>query len=370
MKEQLESSRKMVSEGVDILLTIFQKVGQQRLFPRTIMTKELGRQKRVFGKDQIMYWFECSRYEDCRINAYPAFLSKAEEYDYENGINLNFLTPNILFIDLDQENFGSRKELDTWLKRTLNHIANVLHNVKPLVLWSGKGYHIIIPVSALEALEQYEDFQPYTNQPSNEFLQFAKDSLSLGKADNQNNPAFKSCLLRVPYTFNSKYSEEEKKVEVKIIYPWNNSQEVPDIDNLLIDFQTFLVNKKLKAGINYKKMKRRNHGIKFIYDATNTISYVEKLLSIQIDNHRKFAISLILAPYFVNVRHLSIEESFNRIGQWVNECAKVKKLEPSVEYFHALIEYSIERARVTGFKPLKLKETLRDKNKQLYEILT
>lgn len=368
-QEQLDLRRKLVSEGVDICLTIFQKVGQQRLFPRTIMTKELGRQKRVFNKDQILYWFERSKYEDSRINAYPAFLSKAEEFDYENGINLNFFTPNILFVDLDQQNFGSRPELDMWLKRTLNRIANKLYDIKPLVLWSGKGYHIIIPVSALEALEQNEDFQLYTNQPSNEFLQFAKDSLSLGKADNQNNPAFKSCLLRVPYTFNSKYSEEEKKAEVKIIYPWNNSQEVPDIDNLLIDFQTFLVDKKLKAGINNKKMKRRNHGIKSIYDATNTISYVEKLLSIQIDNHRKFAISLILAPYFVNVRHLSIEGSFNRIEQWVNDCAKLKRLEPSVEYFDNLIKYSIERAKDTGFRPLKLQGTLQYKNKQLFELL-
>jgi hypothetical protein len=98
-------------------------------------------------------------------------------------------------------------------------------------------------------------------------------------------------------------------------------------------------------------------------ESTNDIRSAYPLRSFKI-------LPLILAPYFVNVQHLSIEESFNRIGQWVNECAKVKKLEPSVEYFHALIEYSIERARVTGFKPLKLKETLRDKNKQLYEILT
>jgi hypothetical protein len=72
-----------------------------------------------------------------RINAYPAFLSKAEVYDYENGINFNLFTPNILFVDLDQENFGFRPELDRWLKRTLNCIANKLYDIKPLILWSG-----------------------------------------------------------------------------------------------------------------------------------------------------------------------------------------------------------------------------------------
>ena len=79
-------------------------------------------------------------------------MSRAEEYDYENGINLNFFTPNILFIDLDQQNFGSRERLDSWLKRILKNIAKVLYDIKPLVLWSGNGYHIIIPVNAPEAL--------------------------------------------------------------------------------------------------------------------------------------------------------------------------------------------------------------------------
>jgi hypothetical protein len=375
-QKHLDLRSKLISEGVDILFTVFQKVGQQRPFPRTIMTKELSRQKRVVNKEQIMYWFERSKYEDCRINAYPTFLSKAEEYDYGNGINLNFFTPNILFIDLDKQNFGSRQELDTWLKRILNHIKNVLYDIKPLVLWSGNGYHMIVPVSAPEALEQYEDFQLYTNQPSNEFLQFAKDSLSLGKADSKNNPSFKSCLLRVPYTFNSKCIYEHTDPEVKIVHSFSNTQTLPNIGNLLIEFQTFLVDRNLKLHLthNHKnKDKDKYHNnlghINGSSRGNNTIPYIEKLLGIALADNRKFATSLILAPYFVNVLHLSLEDSFNRIRQWVNECAKVKKLEPSVEYFHSLIEYSIERARNTGFRPLKLKETLRYKNKQLFEIL-
>jgi hypothetical protein len=57
-------------------------------------------------KEQIC-WFEQADYQDCRINAYPAFLSKAEERDYNNGINLNLYSPNILFIDLDAKGFDS-----------------------------------------------------------------------------------------------------------------------------------------------------------------------------------------------------------------------------------------------------------------------
>jgi hypothetical protein len=64
----------------------------------------------------------------------------------------------------------------------------------PLFLWSGHGYHIIIPVKATEALEQLEDFEIYTGESSKEFLHFAKKHLSLNKADDKNSPSFGSCL--------------------------------------------------------------------------------------------------------------------------------------------------------------------------------
>jgi hypothetical protein len=65
-----------------------------------------------------------------------------------------------LFIDLD-------------IKR-LDSNASRLYDVKPLVLWSGHGYHIIIPVNAKETLENFMDFTEHTIEPSKEFLQFAE----------------------------------------------------------------------------------------------------------------------------------------------------------------------------------------------------
>ena len=200
------------------------------------MTKYTKGQITTYSKEQILYWFEQANYQDCRINAYPAFVSEAEEQDYKQGIGLNLLTPNILFIDLDIEHFKSKKELDRWLDTILKNIANVLHRTRPLVLWSGHGYHIIIPVKATEALEQFEDFDPYTNEPSKEFLQFAERHLSLDKADEKNSPAFRSCLLRVPYTLNSKCVEEKVDGEIKIIHQSDDSQ-LPEIDNLLKNFK-------------------------------------------------------------------------------------------------------------------------------------
>jgi hypothetical protein len=73
------------------------------------MTKNTNGQVIVHNKEQIMYWFERANYLDCRINAYPAFVSKAEEQDYKSGINLDIFAPNILFIDLDAKGFKSER---------------------------------------------------------------------------------------------------------------------------------------------------------------------------------------------------------------------------------------------------------------------
>jgi hypothetical protein len=62
-------------------------------------------------------------------------------------------------------------------------------------------------------------------------------------------------------------------------------------------------------------------------------------------------------------------DSFNRIKQWVVKCNEVKKVEPSIVYFEDLIKRSIERATNTRIKPLRFEETLKHKNRELYDIL-
>ena len=67
--------------------------------------------------------FKEGNYQDCRINAYPAFLNEAEEKDYENGINLDLFAPNILFIDLDLNDSPSKEKLDKILTKIQKHIS-------------------------------------------------------------------------------------------------------------------------------------------------------------------------------------------------------------------------------------------------------
>src|ERR671936_569899 len=82
-----------VEDGLDFILNHF----QEPLFPRKIMTKQLGYQVEVFNKEEILEYFKQSNYEDCRINAYPSFT----EY---HGINRTPIT--FLIVDLDLKDFA------------------------------------------------------------------------------------------------------------------------------------------------------------------------------------------------------------------------------------------------------------------------
>jgi hypothetical protein len=365
----LERKQKVV-EGLNTILSLFTVVKQQRIFPRNIMTNTTRGQVTVNSAEEMMKRFDEADYQDCRINAHPAFLNNAEEKDYENGVNLNLFAPNILFIDLDEKDFSSKQELYKIVEKILKHIYNTLHDSKPLLLWSGRGYHIIIPVQQTEALEHFEDFEGLTKRPSEELLKFAKDYLSFHKADKNNTPAFKSCLLRVPYTYNSKCFDEGKDPEVKIIQGFDRSKPLTKIDDLLIEFLTFLADKKLKIEVEKEKRnKNRNRFTIKKEESSNKIPYVEKLLKIGIEDYRKNAISLIIVPYFVNVLRLSDEESYDRTREWIIKCHAIKPLQPSIQFFENLINYEINRAKRTGIRPLKFKDTLQYKNKELYKLL-
>lgn len=84
------------------------------------MTKATKGQIIVNSVEEIIKKFEEANYQDCRINAYPAFLNEAEEKDYENGVNLDLFAPNILFIDLDEKDFSSKQELDKIVDKILS----------------------------------------------------------------------------------------------------------------------------------------------------------------------------------------------------------------------------------------------------------
>jgi hypothetical protein len=178
-----------VQDGLGFILYHF----QEPLFPRRIMTKQLGYQVEVFNKGEALEYFKSSTYEDCRITAYPSFT----EYQRINRTTISFL-----IVDLDLKDLsGERPEktgkaiLDRPLKNALQKITESFGG-NPTALWTGNGYHVYQPVGGF-ILEEYETFYEFTKYVDKDltstFIQFAEEYFTDYSADRLHNPTVKSC---------------------------------------------------------------------------------------------------------------------------------------------------------------------------------
>ena len=220
--------------NIDFIIRHF----QEPVWPTTLSTKTTeGRQVLVFNKEDAIQTFKQSNFLDCRINAYP---------DYTGFGDINRQAPNFIFIDLDLSIFKCIEELNTFLKKVLRKIGLIL-GVNPTVLWSGNGYHIYLPVEAFP-LEQEVLFSKF-DQPSKAFLKFAELHLTNYKSDPLHNPTFKSCMIRIPGSYNSKCVARNNNIvnsstEVRIIQRWDGVR--PKFNALLYDFNLWLADREVK----------------------------------------------------------------------------------------------------------------------------
>jgi hypothetical protein len=217
-----------VEQGLDFILKHFEF--QYFIWPRTISTKTTqGRQILVYNKEEAFARFKQANFLDCRISAYPS--SK-----YMRHIKQE---PSFLFIDLDSQTLDIDKEL----QHTRINIKSKFENsdIEPTVLWSGRGYHIYLPVNAplLENESLFEDIEVY--DPSRKFLQWVEHYLSNNKADpcHSLGVSFNNCMLRIPSSINSKVGKQ-----VTVLQEWNGIK--PSIRPLLYDFYIHLANIKLR----------------------------------------------------------------------------------------------------------------------------
>jgi len=354
-----------VSEGIDMLLRLFEKAGQ-RPFPRKIMTAKSNGQITVHSKDQMLQKFEEADFIDCRVNAYPLVPTDILQ------------VPNIILIDIDINRSlkTGRKQVDANLNKTLQNIREYTSDsVNPLVLWTGNGYHVIVILNMVEPLEHIEEYKSVSrscgiDQLSREFMLFAKMFLSQNKADPKNSPSLQSCLLRVPNSLNSKClnaGKSEKESQVKIIQSCKNSiTNFSDISLLLSGFYTYLVNKKIshdKAAIIEASNKKR-----FSNRQNNSIPWIERLLERGLSDHRKYIISIVLVPYFINIKHLPKEDAISRINQWLSKCNTCKPLDSTYDFGYSL-NYCINRCQINkSFKPIGFNR-LFESNPELHNII-
>lgn len=338
-----------LENGLDFILSHFD---QEQLFPRKVMTKRFGYQKEVYSKKESLEYFQQSDYLDCRINAFPSFT----EY---KGIQRYY--SDLIFIDLDKNNFKTDKSFKIALSKTLKNIKEKLNDGFPTVLETGGGYHIILPIQCPTVLENIKEFNKF-DRPSEQFLRFAKNYLSNGKADKNNNPSFRSCLLRIPGSINSKNNNK-----VTIIQKWNGIR--PNIPlEFMENFHTYLIQKKIDEYNIYRqgqqqKKKRNNHNNLKNYQTNHYYEWIEKLLKISLEDYRKLILWRILCPYLVNVKKLSYEESFRILREWLDKCNSLKKLD-----FNSNQKIKDDLKHVGNFYPMGIQK-LKTDNEELYNFL-
>jgi hypothetical protein len=388
-----DNRRDKVKEGIKFLLSHFE--GRQRLFPRkmsTALTK--GKQFTVYDKGQILNECIKAAFIDCRLNGYP-ILDKdigVEDYSHANRDHLKcksqtsmpIQAPNIIFIDVDipRETNQQEEEAALLLKNVLKTIDKRLNCCSsPTVLWTGNGYHIYIVLNT-RPLELVQELSELSDNPSEEFLRFAETTLTNSKKDSKHNPSFKSCLLRIPYTLNSKNIDVAtrdyvKDPEVKTIQEFDSSN-IPTIGSLLIrQFRLYLADldimikaKRRRLKTNQQQQLQNSNNSNHHRFPANSIpkSYLwidNKLLQTAIPDHRKYTLELLLAPYLINIKHLPVGYAYSLIKRWTSKCNALRRLEPSSEYFDNKIRAAINNSLQSGIPPIK-KENMQRRYPEWY----
>ena len=143
----------------------------------------------------------------------------------------------------------------------------------------------------------------------------------------------------------------------------------PKINSLLYQFYIYLADAKIKEINSVQQIQNKKEHYysttNIFNQGSNTISWIEKLLQTQIDDYRKNAVSLILAPYLINVKKLSYDSALNIINSWLSKCEKLRKLDQNFDY---MVRYALKNCVKNGYRPLKF-DTLKMKNNALYHLL-
>ena len=248
-------------------------------------------------------------------------------------------------------------------------LSNTLKNIKeklggyPTVLSTGGGYHIYQPIEGI-VFENYNIFNEFKNEYDlfKEFLRFSKKFFSNNKADKNSNPSFKSCLLRIPGSINSKYD-----TKVTIVQKWNGYRP-PISEEFLEDFRTNLIQKKIDEHIHRQNIINRRKRNKNNYnDYNNYYQWIDKkILANPFPDYRKIIVNLILAPYFIVIKQLSFEKSYQIINEWLQKCNLSRKLDFNSR---SLINTALATAYKKQIPPMSI-TTLKTNYRDLYLLLT
>jgi hypothetical protein len=326
-----------VIQGIDILLDLFKQAGQP-LFPRNIATAyKNGSMCPIHSKEDIIDMCRLSRFEDCRLNAYPNVV--------DSDVMADVIPPTILFFDIDRKLFPNNKDFEAVVRATKDKIKEIL-NVEPtLILWTGGGIHFyqVIRTSPIIRLDVrvLRFCTDLKTESAKEFLRFTEQFFTNEKCDPNHRPTIKTCLLRIPHTLNSGYEiiERGERKDEEVVILTNNVNTDRGIatinENLVREFKYYLSDMKVKQILKQEEEDRKQKLFVLRYGTSHSkfslrdnakehYSYVEKLISTPIGENRYFAIWTLIAPYYRKILGLSYEETEKKLLEWMNKCNEIQ----------------------------------------------
>lgn len=294
--------------------------------------------------------------------------------------------PTIIFTDLDD-----RKALNATRKRIKDVFMD--EELEPTVIDSGNGLNLLLkletdpakyPVPVDDQTENdmipgrtllsartfalIYDYNPANISPGSLLMRCASEVLTRKKADKGNHPSVRSCMVRVPGSYNGKLKRKgiDKQVSILNRGSWDQGRK-GHVLFLLLYFRGWLKEQKEKrdkslAQARKKRISRQETKVFFGQRYFNPeiaqlhYWYIEIMLRSPFDDFRRRAVALVLAPYLLRIKQMPIDIAEKIILQWLAACDKVRYLEFDPEEKTA---QALRYARDCNYLPLEFDSILK-----------
>ncbi|MEM3768945.1 MAG: DNA primase noncatalytic subunit PriX [Nitrososphaerales archaeon] len=293
---------------------------------------------------------------------------------YDDPLSFNRRIGWDFVIDLDGDNLDDLKRCITAIIGLLEQFGIKSYKVK----FSGRrGFHLIIDGEAFNVFESQDEFiNAYPHVPKL-IASFIETAL---KPEQKRGVNFDDIyqprrLLRLAYSLHEESGLVSIPLTLEKISIFKPRDARPE--NIKVSWDWLNIKPKLGEAWNLlnaiskwvKRLKDSDAAIKILRPLSSKslkrYEWIENLLNKPIDDGRHRILWLIIAPYLVNVKGLSIEKAERVALEYLERCNKVKKIEGNLR---GLARYYVKYAKGQGLKPLSIK-TLKEKYPELFKII-
>jgi hypothetical protein len=188
-------------------------------------------------------------------------------------------------------------------------------------------------------------------------MHFEEQLLTDCKADQNHwsTVSFNNCMLRVPWSLNSKLIQFDGGRIINIPYDARvriENGNTPVIErHLLLQYRIWLQFAVIRDLREQRARKEQYRKYRRVHGQSNhnyNYDYIEKLLDKPLDDFRKYCIWRVFVPYFINVKGLSELQTFDIVNSWLDKCDSVSRLN-----FSAKQKIDYELKEVANYTPIR-----------------